>query len=90
MAVVESALALAKVTVPVPLTLDQVVVTLAGGLGSPSSVAVPTRLAVAGRVMVWSGPAFTTGALFVGAALTVTTTSSVDESALSLAVRRSV
>ncbi len=75
---------------PGPLTEDQVVVTLAGGLGSPSSVAVPAKLTAAGSVMVWSGPAFTTGALFVGAALTVTTTSSVDERAPSLAVRRIV
>ena len=61
------ALALPKVTVPGPLTFDHVVVTVAGGFGSPSSVTVPDRLAVAGRVMVWSAPAFTTGAVLTGA-----------------------
>ncbi len=46
------ALGLVKVTVPGPLTLDQVMVKTPGGLGKPSSVAVPTRLAAAGKVMV--------------------------------------
>ena len=76
-------------TVPGPLTLDQVVVTVAGGFGFPSSVTVPFRLAVAGKVMVWSGPALTTGAV-LGAVLTVMTMSSLADSALSLAVSRSV
>ncbi len=52
MAVVAFALAFPNVTVPGPLTLDQVVVTVAGGFGRPSSVTVPLRLAVAGSVMV--------------------------------------
>jgi hypothetical protein len=52
LAEVLSALASANVTVPGPLTLDQVVVSIAGGLGNPSSVAVPLRLADAGSVIV--------------------------------------
>src|SRR6185436_15384047 len=62
LAVVLSVAALPKVTVPGPLTLLQVKVSAAGGLGSPSSEAVPARLAVFGRVIVWSIPAFTVGA----------------------------
>ena len=44
-----------NVTVPGPLTLDQVVVSIAGGLGNPSSLAVPLRLADAGSVIevIW-------------------------------------
>ena len=49
-AVVLSALAFTKLTVPGPLNLDQVVVRMP--LGKPSSVAVPERLAPAGSVMV--------------------------------------
>ena len=51
LAVVMSVLTLLNVTVPGPLTLDQVVVT-ALPVGKPSSVTVPFRLAEAGRVMV--------------------------------------
>jgi hypothetical protein len=51
-AVVARARGLAKVTVPIPDTTDQVVVRVAGGGGRPSSVAVPDKLAVAGKVMV--------------------------------------
>ena len=51
LAVVSTALVSVKVTVPGPLTRDQVVVS-AGGLGSPSSVTVPSRVASPGRVMV--------------------------------------
>ena len=58
--------AFAKVTVPGPLTLLQVVVTTPGGFGSPSSVTVPERDADEGNVIVWSIPAFTTGGLFMG------------------------
>ncbi len=87
-AVVAFALAFAKVTVPGPLTADQVVVTVAGGFGNPSSVTVPLSVALAGKVMVWSNPAFTTGGWFTGTGLTVTTTSSVADKALSFAVRR--
>src|SRR5437763_9294012 len=47
-AVVTLALAFANVTVPGPLTFVQVVVTTPGGFGSPSSVTVPFRLALAG------------------------------------------
>src|SRR5437016_3411201 len=66
-----------KVTVPAPLVLLQVVVRVPEG--SPSSLAVPDRLAVAGRVMVWLLPAATTGAVFTApppiAALRVVTLS---------------
>ena len=51
-AVVLSALALAKVTVPGPLTFLQVVVRAPGGFGSPSSEAVPASGAPFGRVIV--------------------------------------
>ena len=43
-AVVVFAVGLAKVTVPGPLSFDHVTVTVAGGLGKPSSVTVPLRL----------------------------------------------
>ena len=59
LALVTSELALVKFTVPGPLTLLQVVVTVAGGLGRPSSVTVPLNAAVAGSVIVWSAPAST-------------------------------
>src|SRR6267142_519747 len=51
LAVVLCAFALPNVTVPGPLTLDQVVVSMLPA-GRPSSVAVPFNLAEAGRVMV--------------------------------------
>ena len=51
-AVVVRFAAFAKVTVPTPATTDQVVVTIAGGLGRLSSVTVPDRLAAAGKVIV--------------------------------------
>ena len=49
---------------------------------------VPLSVALAGKVMVWSNPAFTTGGWFTGTGLTVTTTSSVADKALSFAVSR--
>jgi hypothetical protein len=52
LAVVLSAFASPNVTVPGPLTFDHVVVNIAGGLGNPSSEAVPLRLALAGNVIV--------------------------------------
>ncbi len=86
---VESALLGLQLTAPGPPIIDHAMVSAPGGLGRPSSVAVPTRLAAAGRAMVWSAPAFTTGAWLVGdAGLTVTLMSSVAVRALSLAVRR--
>ena len=51
-AVVARAAGFAKVTVPTPDTTDQVVVSVAGGLGRPSSLAVPDKLAAAGKVIV--------------------------------------
>ena len=62
---VSTAFGLPKVTLPKPLTFDQVAVVAPGGVGRPSSVTVPSRLAetgpVGGRVTVRSGPAETTG-----------------------------
>ena len=72
--VVSTAAALPNVTVPGPLTRVQVVVTAAGGFGSPSSVTVPSSVATPGKVIVWSGPALTDGAWL--AALTVIVISS--------------
>src|SRR5437867_2795946 len=83
-AVVFSALAFPNVTVPHPLNVDQVVVSVP--FGRPSSLAVPDKFALAGSVFVWFVSAFTTGVVF--AALTVIVTSDVDERAVSLAVSR--
>ncbi len=55
------ALALLKLTVPGPLTWLHVVVST-GGMGSPSSMAAPVKVAMPGSVITWSRPAFTTGA----------------------------
>jgi hypothetical protein len=70
-----------KVTVPGPLTFDQVFVNVF--VGKPSSLAVPDRFAEAGSVMVWFEPALTVGGL-----LEMMVTSEVDESNESLAVSR--
>jgi hypothetical protein len=51
-AVVLRAFTFPKVTVPGPLTLLHVVVTVAGGFGNPSSDAVPVSAAPAGKVIV--------------------------------------
>src|SRR5678815_440879 len=88
--VVLAAFALAKVAVPGPLTLLHWRRSAAGGLGKPSSLAAPVRLALLGKVIVWSGPALTTGRWLIGGAgLTVTVISSVVLSKLSFAVSRS-
>jgi hypothetical protein len=63
---VSAALGLAKVTVPGPLSTVQVAVVVAGGLGRPSSVTLPWRLALAGWVTVRSGPALAVGAVLGG------------------------
>ena len=55
-----------KVTVPGPLLLLQVCVIAVAPEGSPSSLTVPSRLAVAGNCMFWFVPASTVGAWFVG------------------------
>jgi len=55
-----NALALPKVTVPGPLYLDHVFVSVPEG--KPSSVAVPLTLDDDGSVIVWAEPAFTAGA----------------------------
>src|SRR5439155_464206 len=60
-----------------------------GGLGSPSSLAVPDRVAEFGRITVWSGPAFTVGGWFCDAGFTVTVRSSLLCRAESSAVSRS-
>src|SRR5262245_22989915 len=62
LAVVSTAAGFPKVTMPGPETFDQLVVRAPGGLGRPSSATVPSRLAEAGEVMVWSAPADTDGA----------------------------
>ena len=49
-AIVVTALAFAKLTVPGPLNFDQVVCSVP--FGKPSSVAVPERFAPAGKVIV--------------------------------------
>ena len=51
LAVVLLAPGLPNVTVPGPLSFDQVVVRVPGGFGNPSSVAVPFKVAEAGRVI---------------------------------------
>jgi hypothetical protein len=60
-----------NVTVPGPLTCVHVTVTVAGGLGNPSSVTVPFNKALAGSVIVWSAPASTTGGWLVATAFGV-------------------
>ena len=76
-----------NVTVPGPDCFDQVVVTVAGGLGRPSSLIVPSNSVFAGMEIVWSLPALTVGARFVPAVgLTVMVTSSVLINSLSLPV----
>src|SRR5215207_10027810 len=64
-AVVTGELLSAKVTVPGPLTTLQETTGVTPA-GKPSSVTEPARLAVAGNVMVRSGPALTSGALLSG------------------------
>src|SRR5215204_1619224 len=64
-AVVTAEAAFANVTVPGPETLVHVVVSVLPK-GQPSSVAVPFKVAAAGRRTVWSGPALTTGGWFSG------------------------
>jgi hypothetical protein len=83
-------LTLTKTTVPGPLTFVQLTEIVLPD-GRPSSVAVPDNVGPAGRVTVWSGPAFTTGALFVpDEALTTIIMSSVVVAFPSLAVSRKV
>ena len=60
-----------KVTVPGPVTFDQVVVTVSGGSGSPSSLTVPDRFTRSGSVIVWSPPAETVGAWLVAPQLSL-------------------
>ncbi len=86
LAVVSTNAALPKVTVPGPPIWVHVVVTVAGGLGKPSSVTVPSSTAFAGSAIVWSTPALTTGAWFAGCTVTVTSSNAL--SALSFAVSR--
>ena len=89
-AVVSTAFGLPKVTVPGPLTLLQVGVVAPGGLGRPSSVTVPSRLAEAGSVTVWSAPADTEGgALVCEGGFTTTVRSSFAVRAESVTLSRS-
>ena len=83
-------LALTKTTVPGPLTFIQLT-EIVLPVGRPSSVAVPDNEGPAGKVTVWSGPALTSGALFVPADALTTTIMSSDAVAFpSLAVSRNV
>src|SRR6266498_1332758 len=63
--VVSMAWGSAKVAVPGPLTWLQVVVTVPG-VGIPSSLTVPSRNRLLGKVTDWSGPALTTGGVLPG------------------------
>ena len=87
-ALVSTAEAFPKVTVPGPESLLQVVVTVPGGLGSPSSVTVPLREAEDGSVTGGTVPASTMGGR-LGTGLTVIVTVSLALRAPSLAVSRS-
>src|SRR5207253_4041704 len=71
-AVVLSRLAFPNVTVPAPLNFDHVVCSVL--VGNPSSLAVPERFALAGRVRAEERRVGTAGAVFGGVTLTVTTT----------------
>jgi len=53
---------LVKLTVPGPLISLQLTLRVFPAGGNPSSVTDPSKLAAAGNVMAWSGPALTTGA----------------------------
>src|SRR5262249_47367091 len=78
----------ANVTIPGPVTTDQVEVRVPPA-GKPSSVIVPCRFAVfTGWNMVWAGPAFTTGGLLWGR--TVMRTSALPLNWESLAVSRRI
>jgi hypothetical protein len=70
LAVVSSADALPKVTVPGPETTLHAWVRV-DPAGRPSSVTVPFRLAEPGRTMDWSAPALTLGAWLVGGGVPV-------------------
>ena len=87
-AVVTGLAAFAKVTLPCPLNLAQVLVTVAPA-GSPSSLTTPCSKAPAGNVMAAFTPALTVGGRFVGgAAFTVIVTSLDADNNESLAVSR--
>src|SRR4051812_30645414 len=64
-----------KTTCAGPLIMDHWTDRLLPG-GCPSSATVPFKTAAAGNVIVWLGPAFTTGGWFAG--ITVILTSSND------------
>ena len=66
LAVVSTALTSPNVAIPGPLTWLHTVVTAPGDTGSPSSVTVPSRVALFGKVIAWSGPASTVGGSFAG------------------------
>src|SRR5262245_34750004 len=71
MARVSTSATFSNVTVPGPLTLLHVVLTSAGGIGSPSSFTVASSIASAGNVIVWSTPASTSGAVLGGSTVIV-------------------
>ena len=86
-ATVDACVGDANTTTPGPSTCDHCTAnTLPAGF--PSSPALPANVAVAGSVIVASGPASTVGAAF-GAGNTVTVTVSLAASSPSFALRRS-
>ena len=89
-AVVSTWEALPKVTVPGPESLVQVVVTDPGGLGSPSSLTVPLRLAASGIVTVRLGPASTDGAVFAGSEIVITCVAESESASPSVTVNVTV
>jgi len=83
---------LANATAPGPLNFVHALVTV-DPAGSPSSATTPFSEALAGKVIVAFGPAFTVGGRFVGGVtiggFTVMVTSLEADSSVSLAVSRS-
>ena len=85
---VDALAAFAKATVPGPLVTVHALVTGVFA-GMPSSVTVPARVPVAGKVTVCAAPASTTGARLIGVGLTaVTVISANDVLSVSSAVSR--
>ena len=68
-AVVSGAAGLSKTTVPGPACLVQLVSTNPGESGKPSSVTTPVNKAGAGKAIVWSRPASTSGGMLPAAGM---------------------
>src|SRR5688572_1839014 len=58
----------AKVTAPGPLIFVHANDSVPGGVGLPSSVALPTNVPSLGSTTIWSAPALTEGAVLPGPA----------------------